>query len=78
MLRFDNPATRAARQQRDKLAAVRLLMDGFPRNCQLCYEHNESVTVDEQPYSFKGRRYNSSIYAFKTKQIWTQVLSARR
>lgn len=55
MLRFDNPATRASRQQRDKLAAVRLLIDGFLSNCQLCYEHNESVTVDEQLYPFKGR-----------------------
>lgn len=55
MLRFDNPLTRSARQQRDKLAAVRLLMDAFVTNSQLCYVHNECVTVDEQLYPFKGR-----------------------
>lgn len=55
MLRFDNPLTRSARQQRDKLAAVRLLLDSFVTNSQLCYIHNECVTVDEQLYPFKGR-----------------------
>lgn len=55
VLRFDNPMTRQARSIRDKLAAVRLLIDGFISNSQRCYQHSECVTVDEQLYSFKGR-----------------------
>ena len=55
MLRFDNPLTRSSRQQRDKIAAVRLLLDTFVTNSQLCYKHSECVTVDEQLYPFKGR-----------------------
>lgn len=54
-LRFDNPATRAGRISRDKLAAVRLLIDGFVKNSQLCYNHSECTTVDEQLYPFRGR-----------------------
>ena len=40
---------------RDNLAAVRLLLDCFVRNSQLCYNHSEAVTVDEQLYSFRSR-----------------------
>ena len=55
MLRFDNRLTRSSRIQRDKLAAVRLLIDGFISNAKLCYVHNDCVTIDEQLYPFKGR-----------------------
>ena len=55
MLRFDNPLTRSSRQRRDKIAAVRLLIDSFVTNSQLCYVHNDCVTIDEQLYPFKGR-----------------------
>lgn len=54
-LRFDNPDTRGARGMRDKLAAVRLLIDGFVANSQLALVPNESVTVDEQLYPYRGR-----------------------
>ena len=54
-LRFDNPATRNARLQRDKLAAVRLLLDGFVSNTKKCYMPAYNVTVDEQLYPYRGR-----------------------
>jgi hypothetical protein len=54
-LRFDNPDTRTARLARDKLAAVRLLIDGFVINSQCALVPNESVTVDEQLYPYRGR-----------------------
>ena len=54
-LRFDNPTTRKSSQARDKLAAVRLLLDGFVENSHRCYQHSECVTVDEQLYPFRGR-----------------------
>jgi hypothetical protein len=54
-LRFDNPATRAGRQIRDKLAAVRLLIDGFLSNSMKAYVPGINVTVDEQLYPFRGR-----------------------
>lgn len=55
MLRFDNPETRAARQLRDKLAAIRLLLDGFTSNCQRSYVPGAFLTVDEELYPFRGR-----------------------
>ena len=54
-LRFDNPSKRQSRQSRDKITAVRLLIDGFVENSQKCYNHNESVTVGEQLYPYRGR-----------------------
>lgn len=54
-LHFDNRETRHARQQRDKLAAVRLMLDGVVRNSQKCYQHGPCVTVDEQLCPFRGR-----------------------
>jgi hypothetical protein len=54
-LHFDNRETRNARQQRDKLAAVRLLLDGVVQNSQACYRHGACVTADEQLYPFRGR-----------------------
>ena len=54
-LRFDNPRTRQGGQIRNKLAAVRLLIDGFIENSQSSYVHTECVTVDEQLYPFRGR-----------------------
>ena len=50
-----NPETRAARQLRDKLAAVRLLLDGFTNNCQKSYVPGAFLTVDEELYPFRGR-----------------------
>ena len=52
--RFDNPATRSGRIARENLAAVRLLLDSFVRNSQICYNHSEAVIVDEQLYPFRG------------------------
>jgi hypothetical protein len=55
VLRFDNIETRQGRMARDKLAAVRLLLDGFVQNSQRAYVPGHSVTVDEQLYPFRGR-----------------------
>jgi hypothetical protein len=55
ILRFDNPDTRKGRLLRDKLAAVRLLIDNFVENSQKCYMPGESVTIDEQLYPYRGR-----------------------
>ena len=54
-LRFDNRATRNARLQRDKLAAVRLLLDGLTNNSQKCYFPGPAITIDEQLYPYRGR-----------------------
>lgn len=55
-LRFDNPETRAARLRTDKLAAVRLILDGFTANSKRCFVPGEhGVTVDEQLYPYRGR-----------------------
>lgn len=54
-LRFDNRETRNGRLMRDKLAAVRMLLDGLVQNSQSCYIPTETVTVDEQLYPYRGR-----------------------
>ena len=54
-LRFDNTETRQARLARDKLAAIRLLLDVFIDNSQTAFVLSESVTVDEQLYPYQGR-----------------------
>ena len=54
-LRFDDRTTRNNRLARDKLAAVRLLLDGFVENSQRCYSHTKCVTVDKQLYPYRGR-----------------------
>ena len=55
VLRFVNVSTRQARLARDKLAAVRLLIDGFTTNSQKAMVPGESVTIDEQLYPYSGR-----------------------
>ena len=48
ILRFDNVETRQGRLTRDKLPAVRLLIDGFVQHSQDSYVPGPSITVDEQ------------------------------
>lgn len=55
ILRFDNVETRQARLMRDKLAAIRLLLDGFVDHSQRAYIPGASITVDEQLYPYRGR-----------------------
>lgn len=55
ILRFDNVDTRQGRLARDKLAAVRLLLDGFVNHSQSAYVPGASITVDEQLYPYRGR-----------------------
>ena len=55
ILRFDNPDTRNGRLLRDKLTAVRLLIDNFVQSSQKCYMPGESITIDEQLYPYRGR-----------------------
>lgn len=54
-LRFDNKATRAERQQADKLAAIRELFGLFVANCKNNYTNSEYTTVDEMLAAFRGR-----------------------
>lgn len=54
-LRFDNTNTRQARLRNDKLAANRLLLNGFNANSKATYVLSDCVTIDEQLYSFRGR-----------------------
>ena len=55
ILRFDNVETRQGRLARDKLTAVRLLIDGFVQHSQDSYVPGPSITVDEQLYPWRGR-----------------------
>ena len=55
ILRFDNVETRQGRLARDKLAAVRLLIDGFVHHSRSSYVPGPSVTIDEQLYPWRGR-----------------------
>lgn len=55
ILRFDNVETRQGRLVRDKLAAVRLLIDGFVDHSRRSYVPGPSITIDEQLYPWRGR-----------------------
>ena len=55
MLRVDNRETHQARLRNDKMAATRLLLDGFNSNVKTAYNLGECVTIDEQLYPFRGR-----------------------
>lgn len=55
VLRFDNVETRQGRLARDKLAAVRLLIDGFAEHSRNSYVPGASITIDEQLYPWRGR-----------------------
>ena len=55
MLRFDNKDSRNARLRNDKMAANRILLDGFNSNAKAAYRLGECVTIDEQLYPFRGR-----------------------
>ena len=52
-LRFDDLTTCNSGLARDKLAAVRLLLDGFVENSQRCYLHTKRVTVEKQLYPYR-------------------------
>lgn len=54
-LRFDDKRTRQARQETDKLAAIRTILDEFIGNCKNSYSVSEFVTVDEKLQAFRGR-----------------------
>ncbi|UYV64609.1 hypothetical protein LAZ67_3001303 [Cordylochernes scorpioides] len=52
---FDDKATRNERLRQDKLAAVRLILDTFEKNCQKHYFPSEYITVDERLDAFRGK-----------------------
>uniref|UniRef100_A0A1B6KLU3 PiggyBac transposable element-derived protein domain-containing protein n=1 Tax=Graphocephala atropunctata TaxID=36148 RepID=A0A1B6KLU3_9HEMI len=54
-LRFDDKATREARRQSDKLAAIREIWDQFILTCTANYEPGPYLTIDEQLLAFRGR-----------------------
>lgn len=51
---FDNRETRRARQQADKLAAIRDIWDLWQASLRTNYEPGEWLTVDEQLYGYRG------------------------
>ncbi|UYV84572.1 hypothetical protein LAZ67_X002662 [Cordylochernes scorpioides] len=55
VIRFDDKATRNERLRQDKLAAVRLILDTFVKNCQKHYSPSEYITVDEKLDAFRGK-----------------------
>lgn len=54
-LRFDDKSTRRERLSTDKLAHIRHIWDLFVLNCKRAFTPYETVTVDEQLVSFRGR-----------------------
>lgn len=74
-IRFDDKETRHARQENDKLSAIREILEEFTENCKKNYSLSEFVTVDEMLHPFRGRcgfvqyipnkpaRYGLKIYA---------------
>ncbi|UYV72085.1 hypothetical protein LAZ67_9001767 [Cordylochernes scorpioides] len=55
VIRFDDKATRNERLRQDKLAAVRLILDTFVKNCQKQYSPSEYIMVDEKLDAFRGK-----------------------
>uniref|UniRef100_A0A669C9C5 PiggyBac transposable element-derived protein domain-containing protein n=1 Tax=Oreochromis niloticus TaxID=8128 RepID=A0A669C9C5_ORENI len=55
IIRFDNQDDRPARQQRDKLAAIRTVWDKWVHRLPLFYNPGPNVTIDEQLMPFRGR-----------------------
>lgn len=53
-VRFDDKATRAERQETDKLAAIRALFDYIVNKCGQLFTPSEYLTVDEQLVAFRG------------------------
>eukprot|EP00102_Acyrthosiphon_pisum_P019881 XP_016657091.1 PREDICTED: piggyBac transposable element-derived protein 4-like [Acyrthosiphon pisum] len=54
-LRFDDINTRTERKMYDKLAAIRMIFDGFVQRCQAVYTVGENCTIDEMLEAFRGR-----------------------
>ena len=73
-LRFDNSSTRCSRLLGDKFSAVRLLIDEIVKNLKMCYNHNNSVTLDEQLYPFRDRYRYITVCAIETCKIWLKIL----
>ncbi|XP_037399722.1 uncharacterized protein LOC108434716 [Pygocentrus nattereri] len=54
-LRFDNKDTRAERAKSDTFAAISDIWQRFVKNCNLCYNPGQHLTVDEQLFPTKVR-----------------------
>lgn len=54
-LRFDERSTRNERRSRDKLAPIRTIWNKFIVRCRRNYIPNDTMTVDEQLLTFRGR-----------------------
>lgn len=76
-VRFDDKTTREERRQTDKLAAFREIWEAFVSNCQKAFVPHETVTVDEQLVSFRGKcpfkQYMSSKPAKYGVKIWASA-----
>lgn len=54
-LRFDDISTRADIKMYDKLAAIRMIFDGFVQRCQDVYTVGVNCTIDEMLEAFRGK-----------------------
>ena len=55
VLRFDDAASRRLRREHDKLAPIREVFENWTKNLAECYELSDTVTVDKQLVTFRGR-----------------------
>ena len=78
VLRFDNVETRQGCLARDKLAAVRMLLDDFVEHSKLAYVPGSSITVDKQLFPYRRALQIPAIYAFKTGEVRPQILAGLR
>ena len=54
-MRFDNYRNRPARQEKDRLAAIREVWEIFNSNLRNIYNRNEALTMDEQLVGYRGK-----------------------
>ena len=64
VLRFDNVETRQGCLARDKLAAVRMLLDDFVEHSKLAYVPGSSITVDKQLFPYRRALQIPAIRAY--------------
>ncbi|GLV46447.1 hypothetical protein CBL_20785, partial [Carabus blaptoides fortunei] len=80
---FDDKATRAERQETDKLAAIRTLFDYLVDKCGQLFTPSEYLTIDEQlnlskengwmTHTFRGISENGCIPTLMKKRSWSHL-----
>lgn len=73
-IRFDDKKTRSVRRSKDKLAAVRAISDLVNKNLTKMYSPGESITINEQLVTLKGRcsfkQYLPKPHKYCLKMFW--------